>query len=180
MQKRILMLGLLFVASVQAAQVYEWVDSNGVTHFSNQAVPGAKPVDLNSAPYSEVKAIAPDNIVNAEPGPVIITPANQPTVALNIDSPANQATYQNTGDITVQFTLSPSLYEQGGQVALWVDGASVATVSEGGLIAVQNLPRGTHVLELKAYDKNGEMVGESQPVTVYVHRPTKLLSPSKN
>ena len=48
--RRLFLLTTLLASGLAAAQVYKWVDEDGVVHFSDQPRPGAEEVQIQRAP----------------------------------------------------------------------------------------------------------------------------------
>jgi hypothetical protein len=89
--------------------------------------------------------------------------------ALVITQPAADATiHDNEGRLTVDAALSPPLDSAAGdRLELAIDGA-VAADADTPHFGVDGVVRGTHTLEVRVLDRDGNILLRSAPVTVYM------------
>ena len=160
------LLALAAVPAFAGQAVWKWVDEKGVTHFSDQPVPGATKMELNSAPSS-----------SSEPAPTYTPPptTSRPTgpaySRLAIVSPQQDESIINTGGkMTVRMASTPAI-AQDHVVALYMDGAPVPGFPpNGGSHELSEVPRGTHTLKIVVSTQRGEVIQESQPTTFHVRQ----------
>ena len=159
-------LALVAVPAFAAQTVWKWVDEKGVTHFSDQPVPGATKMELNSAPRS-----------SSEPTPTYTPPTTttRPTgpayARLAVESPQQDESIVNTGGkVVVRLATSPAL-AQDHVVSLFLDGAKVEGFPpSGSSYELSDVPRGTHTLKVVVSSQQGQMIQESQPTTFHVRQ----------
>jgi hypothetical protein len=88
-----------------------------------------------------------------------------PSYQLTITSPEDQATLRSPEFIQVTTRVSPAL----------VRGHRMVLVQNGQLLEGMRIDwpdRGTHTLQLRVLNAKNEVLGESAPVQVFVHRPS--------
>ncbi len=101
---------------------------------------------------------------------------------LAILQPVPDATIRNNaGNMRVVVQLEPELAtKQGHRLSVSVSGvvqaAEAVHMAEGQWgFALSNIDRGTHQIQVSVQDEKGEVLIESAPVTVYLHRTSALL-----
>ena len=165
----------LLAASALQAQIYRWVDENGVVHYSDTPHPGAEEVVLPDNP----PARTPQQSFGAQrtPPPGERQNANQPFnyESLTIASPAPEETLWNIeGQLNVNLNLQPAL-RPGHQVRVYFDGEP-RTVS-GLQFELQDVYRGTHNLQAEVINEAGQLMIRSEPSRFYVHQ-TSIATPN--
>lgn len=84
-----------------------------------------------------------------------------------ITQPANEQTvHSNLGELTVNVRVTDPA--PGSRVRLSVDGRAQPTTTDGSVIALRGLDRGTHVLKAELLAADGQVIAASPPVTVYL------------
>ncbi|NJO34863.1 MAG: DUF4124 domain-containing protein, partial [Rhodospirillales bacterium] len=127
---------------VAAQDVWKYVDERGVTHYTDQFVPGAVKVQLSSGNAAPV----PANASSAASSPT--RAAQQRTYrSFQVVRPANQDSVVNTGGVLqIAMALEPALM-RGHSVSLYLDGKLVQDYPANALEhELQNVPRGEHTL----------------------------------
>ena len=163
-----ILLGLLATAAV-SADVWRWVDDDGVVHFSDTPREGAELVDVsqssrstgarvyrNTAPEgsSDDDATAPEQAFKYE--------------SLSISSPGAEETLWNIdGVLSVSLALSPPL-QPGHQVRAYFDGK--AQIVTGTSFQLTEVWRGVHNLQAEVIDETGKMMIRSRPSRFYVQQ----------
>jgi hypothetical protein len=170
---RMLSLLLILSATTASAEVYKWVDDNGVVQYGDRPpAGGAETVDL---PPSSVYQPRPlPSVVEPEEG----APAAQADTAgykrLAIRQPGDDATVRdNTGAVELEIDLEPEL-QQGHRIAVLLDGRTIFDQLEITRVSLSNVDRGTHRLRVKVLDADGAEQAASEPVTFHMHRATAL------
>lgn len=160
------LVALTAVPAFAGQAVWKWVDDKGVTHFSDQPVPGATKMELNSAP-----APSPAATPAYTPPPTTTRPTGPAYSRLAVESPAQDESVINTGGkVTVRLALTPAL-AQDHVVALFLDGSRVedfppnATSHE-----LSEITRGTHTLKAVVSTAQGDVVQESRLSTFHVRQ----------
>lgn len=159
---------LLVVASASAQTVWKWKDKNGVTHYSDQSVPGAERVELNVQTYASPPA-TPAASVQKD------TPLPPPSYTnLEIWKPGPETTITGTGgQVSIGIRVEPGL-AAGHVLSLFMDGRRVEGSPNATEYDLNNVNRGQHTAVAVIADSKGKQVRVSKPVTFYVQRPTVL------
>jgi hypothetical protein len=159
-------LALVAVPAFAGQVVWKWVDEKGVTHFSDQPVPGATKMELNSAPRPSAEP-AP----SYTPPPQATRPVGPPYARFVVESPQQDESIINTGGkVSVRLSTTPAL-SAGHNVTIYLDGARVedfppyATAHD-----LPNVPRGTHTIKAVVADPQGSVLQESPSTTFHVRQ----------
>lgn len=164
---------LLMTMPVLAATVWKWRDANGVVHYSDQPVPGAEQVNVqSSSTYTPVPA-ASSAASSASSQPAAITYKN-----VEIWKPSAEETIANTaGQVSVGVRVEPAV-APGHRLALYMDGRLVEGFPpQGTEYDLSEVERGAHTLVLAVVDAQGKQVITSAPVQFYVRQPSVLRAP---
>ncbi len=177
MRKFVFLIGLL-LSLPALAQVYRWVDADGVVHFSDRPVEGAERVELPESRATNFRRVAP----SANRAAPSATPANntQPAAkyeSLTVVTPSDEETLWNIGGtLNVTLSLSPTL-QAGHQVEVWFDGSVLDRTDPRSLsFTVPNVYRGRHNLWARVVDTNGNVLIQSNDVTFFVQQ-TSIANP---
>lgn len=168
-----LLLVLAFAASglsgtASSAEVWKWVDANGVTHYSDQPVPGAIRIEVRTGNVAQS---------NSPPSPSSATAAQSQDegranyLTLQIVRPTNDQNIINTGGrVDVEVRISPPL-EATHRLSLLVDGRAVTGSGRNvSTYALTEVPRGTHTVSAIVTDAEGNTLQESPTVTFNVRQ----------
>jgi hypothetical protein len=160
------LLALTAVPAFAGQTVWKWVDEKGVTHFSDQPVPGATKMELNSAP-SPSPAATPAYT----PPPATTRPTGPAYSRLVVESPQQDESVVNTGGkVTVRLATTPAL-AQNHVVALYLDGARVQDFPPNAMShELSEVTRGTHTLKAVVSTAQGELLQESPATTFHVRQ----------
>jgi hypothetical protein len=153
--------GLCSTAS--AAEVWKWVDAKGVTHYSDQPIPGAIKIEVRAGNISEARSAQPLS--------------NQPDSGSNsqdeagayrdfqIVRPTNDQSIINTGGaVAVEIRIAPPLRATH-SLNLYLDGRLVTGFPRNAAnYALTAVPRGTHNLTAVVADASGNTIQEARPV----------------
>lgn len=148
-----------------AAEVYRWVDEQGVAHYSDQPVYGAEPADLPKLTTMEPPPKMPD--VTPERGD------RQQKTPLRLTLPQPETTFRDArGLVPVAVALEGGL---GPNQALryFLDGRPVVAATRETAVTFQGVNRGAHQISV-ALVTAGEVGARTAPVTVYLLPPTAL------
>lgn len=161
---------VFFYSSLQAQQVYLSVDENGVPLYSDQAVAGAKKLELKVSQQSQypqqptqIKPLAPLTETVIPYQLTILTPVMDETVI------------SNQGEVIIQTEVSPALAEQH-KLRLVLDNTQHSPLQQSPNFRMLGVERGEHQLQLQAIDQNGKLIAESTITTFYL-RKTTIASP---
>jgi hypothetical protein len=159
------LVAILVTATVFAADgVWKWKDAAGVTHYSDQPVPGAERVDLKvqtfKAPNSDVSAGGQNSNRQTASAPAYRS--------LEIWKPASQETVSNSGgQVSVRLRADPQL-AAGDAIALYLDGQKVEGAPQALEYELSNIARGIHTLTAAIVTNRGQTAIESSTVTFNV------------
>jgi len=171
---RIASLALLLIVSwaASAQTVWKYVDKQGVTHYTDQPVPGAQKIELrsgNAATPSENQSSDTATATNV---------SQQPYRTFEIVTPADQESVVNTGGLLqVSMQLAPAILT-GHTVSLYLDGKVVEGYPANALgYELQNVPRGVHTLVGVIQDENDRRVSETNTVTFTMRQKSIAVQP---
>ena len=164
-----------------AADVYRWVDDDGVVHYSDTPREGAEKVEVRDPQtYSGQAAlnatpVARDATPVVESGPVVTYGA------VRIVSPVHDGVAWNTdGELTVEVAVEPALdVAAGHRVMVYLDGAPVAgTPMASTSLKLSGIVRGSYELYATVVDAAGTHLAQSEPITFHV-RQTSIQNPQR-
>ncbi len=169
MKHLMILLFCTLLGTAAFAQVYRVVDENGNVTFTDRPPPDAERVDVptpNSAPppatgiYNTPEPEATDEEDKASSYQVAITaPANETIIP------------RGPGNFSVSASVTPSL-GGGHLLQLLLDGQPRQEPQAGTSWALTNVFRGEHNITVAVVDKDGKQLASSEPVTVFVFRPS--------
>jgi hypothetical protein len=167
-------LAALAAFASQAAVIYKWTDSEGVIHYSDQAVPGAEKIYTNAASTPKAPTATPSQLNT----PISLGAAQRPKglgySILSITSPTPEQTFFGDDTIGVALALEPTL--QLNHAVTWHlngreldDQGSTATQ-----FALPHLDRGTYAIAATVTDRQTGESQSTESVTFYVRQPSTL------
>lgn len=162
----------LGMAGGAGAEVYRWVDSDGVTHYSDEPRQGAEAIDPGEP---SVIRMAPELRTAPQTGSEAREPSPRDVYRdFAISEPADEATLRgNPGDVPVVLALQPPQLRPGHELVLLLDGQPAPAQPGSSLrVVLQEVPRGTHTLQAEIRDADGDVVTSTGRVTFYMHRPS--------
>jgi hypothetical protein len=155
---------------VSCAEVWKWVDAKGVTHYSDQPVPGATKIEVRAGNISEARPAQP--VVSNDDD------SSQPPAAeqnsyqtLQIVRPtSDQSIINSGGQVTVEISVLPQL-KVTHRLNLLLDGRVVTGFARNATYyPLTGVPRGAHTLTAVVVDLSGNTIQESAPVTFNVRQ----------
>lgn len=165
---------LLIATPLMAANVWKWRDANGVMHFSDQPVPGAEQVSIqSSSTYTAPPQANVSSSVSSSSSSAAVSYTN-----IEIWKPSAEMTIANTaGMVSVGVRVEPTLSPQH-HLALYLDGRLVTGFPAQGMeYELSEVERGAHTLTLAVLDAKGTQIKLSAPVQFYVQQPSVLRQP---
>ena len=164
----LVLLGLLAAPCLMAEEAYVWTDDDGVVHYSDRPMPGAKRVELQapntSRSPSRSSASADDADDAAEPE------AAFRYESLEVATPGAEETLWNIeGTLSVTLALNPGLQE-GHQIRVYFDGNP--RIVSGTSFQLDEVYRGVHNLQAEVLDEAGNMMIRSRTNRFYVQQST--------
>lgn len=179
MKTSVLILGCLLAATSLAQstttrrEVWQWRDENGVTHFSDQPVPGARKIVLSGA---NPTAAAPSSAAAATVSRPV-RPAAVQYSSLEIWQPGNDEAFFGTdAEVNVRLRSDPPL-AQGDRLLTYLDGTQLE--GENALEhRLTGLSRGAHTLISVIVDGRGNERIRSAPVAFHIRQASTISNPS--
>ncbi len=165
---------LLMTMPVLAATVWKWRDASGVVHYSDQPVPGAEQISIqSSSTFTPTPTQAKPAGSQATVAPATVTYTN-----VEIWKPTAEETVANTaGLVGVAVRVEPALAADH-HLALYMDGRLVPGFpQQGAEYEMSEVERGAHTLVLAVVDAKGQQVTTSPPVQFYVRQPSVATRP---
>lgn len=183
-----LLLIVLFPLLAWSDNIYQTIDNHGIAHFSDTASPGAKIVDLSESSIysSHDEETQADNLpeqnaaagVNKPATPEASDAASGNYTTFAIVQPQDQATiFNNTGAVDFTIAATP-LIRATDQVVVFLDGQQMPSTREGMQVRIENVDRGSHTVQLKIQDKNGQVLISSNTITINMRRPSLNNNPN--
>ena len=163
------LLGLLAATAV-CADVWRWVDEDGVVHFSDTPVEGAEQIDV-----SESRRTTGARVYTPPPSPGGQAQQQQQPepeafryASFEIVSPGAEETLWNIeGTLSVSLALSPPL-QTGHQVRVYFDGTPRMVNSTS--FTIDEVWRGVHNIQAEVLDATGRLMIRTQPNRFYVQQ----------
>jgi hypothetical protein len=148
------------------------VDANGTVHFSDRPVEGARQIELAGAQGFGAQAPRPVRSTDAPSGEQAA-----PYQTVDIVSPSEQETLWNIGGtLNVQALFQPAL-QPGHRYDVALDGQRRNLNVTSQRVALPNVFRGTHTLQLIVLDATGAELMRS-PTRSFIVQQTSLLNPN--
>jgi hypothetical protein len=166
---KVLLCALLLATSLAHSQIYRTTDKHGNVVFTDTPpADGAasekvelKPTNTAPPPVAvpRPEPAAPEEEASTPPQATITNPDNETTIAMG------------PGNFSVSASVQPAL--SGGQrLQLNMDGAPYGESQTNASWALTNVFRGAHDLTVSVLDEDGQVLTTSDPVRVYVLRPS--------
>jgi len=147
-----------------SATLYKWVDSDGVTHYSDRPAPGAVQVHIaNAQTYKSNPVAAPNQRTSTT-----TVPKGAKYSRVQITSPTDGQSFVDTGGkVDIAADVAPAL-AAANQLWFQIDGTRQPEPAGPGYSASFEVARGTHTAAAVITDGDGHEVITSAPVTFYV------------
>ncbi len=175
MKKRAVLIAGVLCALATAAhgssrELWTWTDANGVTHYSDTPVPGAKKIQLTGygapLPGASTTPAAPTTSRSQSDEDQAITYRS-----LEVTQPTEGANFFGA-DATVNVVIDiDPVPAPSHRLALYFDGKLVQGATNSRQYTIGNLARGTHTLAAVIQDENGTELMRSPVRTFYVQQP---------
>jgi hypothetical protein len=177
MGKWLIVLPMLYAATLAAAPAWTWVDASGRRHYSDRPVEGATRVELPGAQGFATTRPAPAAQTPRSTG----TPTTTPEAAASyrsftITSPVHEETLWNIGAIlSVQVGIDPGL-QPGHRIDAYLDGQRVVIGEQSQQFTIPDVFRGLHTMYAVIRDAGGREQRRSPEVTFMVQQ-TSIANP---
>ena len=167
-QLLLVVIGCLAPAFLTAAEVYRFVDKNGVVHYTDKPPnKTAKPVEL--PPLQVIDPADQTELPDAAPA----EDRAARSIGVSIASPAPEQVFR--GDdrrLPVSVTLDQPL-PQGHGLIYFLDGqARTSSATRQPSLVMEGVERGEHSVSVAVVNSEGREVARSAPVVVHVKPPT--------
>lgn len=170
MSRLLLLALLLFPLGSLAQAVYRTTDAQGNAVFTD-----TPPANATAADRIEIRptnTAPPPEVLTPPPAPVDTTEAEVVSYTVTITSPANETSFpMGPGNFSVSAEVSPAL-RQDESLQLFIDGTPREEPQLTTTWDLTNVFRGQHDLTVGVIDGSGETISLSEPVRVFVHRPS--------
>ena len=155
-----------------SAEVYRWIDEQGVEHFSGQQRPGAQRMIVE--PRSTVDMSVPQEYLPVAPQPEADTPTtvvveDVPDYRVRIANLIDGDTVWNDArqldlDLAIEPPLAVSL---GHRIDVYVDGELRAPGIRSSRVRLTDIDRGEHTLQARVVDAEGRTIARTAQLTIY-------------
>lgn len=172
------LLGLALPPQLDAAGIYKRELPDGSAVYSDQPHPDADQLQADPP-----QVIAPFRATPSASGTPARAANNTPQPAyarLEILSPGDdQVVWNNDRLLEVAVATAPAIRARNGhRLAILIDGETVARSASETRFVLENIFRGTHVLEAAVENSGGEIIQRSAPVTFHA-RQHSVLAPGR-
>jgi len=157
-------------AVAKKPEVYKWVDSKGVVHYTDKPPSqDAKPVAL--PPLQTYKRGTVPDINKFTPPGSSGNPISSVGPQIQVVTPSREETFRG-GERTVPVAVmvTPSLDPEQKLVYL-LDGKPMGQPTGDTSFALTGVERGAHTVTVNVVDGNGQEISRSTPVTFYMKPP---------
>ncbi len=158
-------------SSLCLAEIYKWVDKDGVTHYSDRPAPGA--TEITVPPVQTYPSPPPQALPGPSTAPTV-APVRSAKGACELRSPKPEEVLQNVPSITLTFRgpegLSP---------VLMLNKKRYTAERDSNSIKVEPASRGSYEADLTFVNDRKEVVCTVPTVTFYVRQPSVINSPAR-
>jgi Domain of unknown function (DUF4124) len=168
----LLLLGCLLAVSGQAQEtkreLWTWTDANGVTHFSDRPVSGARRVEIATFTPAQAAAPAAPSVPSAPAEPA----APAAYRLLEVWQPSEgESFFGADAEVVVRVRSEPEL-ATGHTLRLYLDGRAIEEATNAETHTLRNLERGAHSLTAVIADESGDVQMRSDPRVFHVRQPS--------
>lgn len=152
----LLVTAALLLGSAAQAQLYKWVDADGLVHYTDRRpAEGVEPEDL---PANLKSLLGTRKPAAAE---VMASPYDNFTIA----SPdVDEVVRNNQAVLNIEVEIQPPLVEAH-FLQIFLDGLEVGEKTKSTALTLQELEYGTHRLQAAILDESGDVIGRTEEVT---------------
>lgn len=177
--KYLVSLALILITLICYADVYMHKDKEGNVIYSDTPpdkgavkLPYADEEEPGTPTPSSEEGMPPETQTEEPPAKtdfITVQPTKQPYTNFSIQSPADQATFQNQPIIPVDIKVEPDLQEDD-SIQLYMDGKPLGPPLRGTHFELNNIDRGTHQLYAELIDDKKNRLKQTNIITIYVHK----------
>jgi hypothetical protein len=175
MRKLAALLSMCVALSATATELWRWKDAEGVTHYSDSAVPGAERIDVQAA-HSTGTSTQPTPPQPVAP-PVPAAPAVTNYTRCAVAAPANDEVFDNPGAVSARVDVEPAL-QANHRLQVFVNGSVFPEWPANQFAYTLNVYRGSYRLNARVVDANGRVLCAGSAITFHVRQPS-LLAPGR-
>jgi hypothetical protein len=164
MRNLVFIISMFMVLPLCARDVYKYITDDGEVIYSERYHPEAKRIMVNDDAKKGAR-LSPDELdakARAEAGEYETFTILQPS--------DNEIIRNEEGTVNIGISLTPSLAESH-IIQLYVDGTKLDSDIRQTQLSLQKLSRGTHSLQAKIVDSEGQSVKESNSITFQLRQP---------
>ena len=165
---------LLATALLAQGQIYKVTDEDKGVVFTDrpETVSDTAEQHIEAIDLPETNTAEPVNVRPAPPPAEASSAAEEAKPTVSISSPANETTIaMGPGNFSVSAAVNPPL-SRSEKLVLMIDGQAVGPAQSSTSWFVQGALRGPHDLVVQRTSSNGRTIAISEPVRVYVLRPS--------
>ena len=152
-------------------ELWTWTDANGVTHFSDRPVPGARRMELATSQHAATRSRGDAGGCRAGAHGRDRVPAVEYR-SLEIWEPEQDASFFGAdAAVNVRMRVEPDL-APGHRLFLFIDGQRVEGATDTLEHTLTGVPRGSHSLIAVIWDAGNTELFRSQPRVFHVRQPT--------
>lgn len=169
---RLLLIALLLAPLTGLADsIYRTTDAEGNVVFTDAPPANSTPADR--VDIQQVNTVEPPQDLGLPPPKSAEEKAGIDSYNVTIISPENETSFPTgPGNFSVRVRVNPSLKKYEG-LQLFMDGQPWGAVQRDTMWDLTNVFRGQHDLTVGVINNAGQTLAMSEPVRVFVHRPSK-------
>jgi hypothetical protein len=170
--KFLLLTALVVLPQTALAEIYKYVDENGVTRYTDKPPSkDAKPLTLPPLQTYTGAGISP-TVESSEPGEDVLPKEVSGYSGIELLSPADQQVFNNANPIvTASAAVKPGL-QDGHRVVFLVDGLLFPAPPGQTSVAIGDLVRGSHSLQAQVRDASDQVQIQSESINFHLSQPS--------
>lgn len=171
---------LMICISCSYSQIYKWVDSQGVVHFTDKPHDGAQEIKIPEA-QTYVPPNNSENGKDEKPNEEVEKPAEEiEYTSLEILQPENEATIRNNqGFMVVAVDVKPALSGDD-KIQLLIDGQPIGKPQITLVFQISGIFRGAHKIAVQIVKPDGTVIKTSDTIEIFMQRPRVGMGNIKN
>ena len=167
---RLLLIAVLLFPLAGQAEIYRSTDAEGNVVFTDTPPPHGSTSDR--VEIQRINTVEPPPPINLPQQKTEAPKPEAPPYTIQIVSPAPETSFpMGPGNFTVSVLVTPALAKYEG-LQLFIDGTPQGSPQRDTMWDLTNVFRGQHDLTVSVVDSAGKTIVTSDPVRVYVHRPS--------